>query len=146
MFVAFMVNPCPRIYIPTNIYASIWFILICKITLATNEINSLQTKKILMTHEHWPLQIYIWMIPQYLIISLILNSVQTLPNYLLNIKTYHILICTCDHKCFEKTVIIKLGNTNDTERKQIFLFEAVLYCFVWYINFIMINWLRKFSQ
>lgn len=52
------------------------------------------------------------------------------PNYLLNIKTYHILICTCDHKCFEKTVIIKLGNKNDTERKQIFLFEAVLYCFV----------------
>lgn len=70
------------------------------------------------------------MIPQYLIISLILNSVQTLPNYLLNIKTYHILICTGDHKCFEKTVIIKLGNKNDTERKQIFLFEAVLYCFV----------------
>lgn len=86
------------------------------------------------------------MIPQYLIISLILNSVQTLPNNLLNIKTYHKLICTCDHKCFEKTVIIKLGNKNDTERKQIFLFEAVLYCFVWYINFIMIKWLRKFSQ
>lgn len=54
MFMAFMSNSCPRIYIPTNVpvYASIFLIFIYEIELVTNEITSSQTKKILATLEH----------------------------------------------------------------------------------------------
>lgn len=52
-----MVNPCPRIYIPTNVYTSICFIFINEIELATNEVMSPQTRKFLATHKHWPLKV-----------------------------------------------------------------------------------------
>lgn len=53
----FVVNPCPRIYIPTNVYTSICFIFINEIELATNEVMSPQTRKFLATHKHWPLKV-----------------------------------------------------------------------------------------
>lgn len=48
----FVVNPCPRIYISTNVYTSICFIFINEIELATNEVMSPQTRKFLATHKH----------------------------------------------------------------------------------------------
>lgn len=55
MFVAFVGNPCTQIYISLNvIYTSLCLVFIYKIELATEEITSLQTRKMLATHEHWP--------------------------------------------------------------------------------------------
>lgn len=57
-------NPCPRIYILTNVYISICLVCIHKMDLATNEFTSPLTRKWLATYEHWPSRIK--MIPQYL--------------------------------------------------------------------------------
>lgn len=53
MFVAFLGNNCPQIYIPTNVYASICIIFtgIYEIELATKEITSPRTMEILATHD-----------------------------------------------------------------------------------------------
>lgn len=65
MFVALVGNPCPRIYVPTNVYAIICLIFIYEIDFAPNEIKSPRTKNILVTHEHLPFRIK--MIPQHII-------------------------------------------------------------------------------
>lgn len=54
MFVTFLGNHCPQIYILTIVYARICLIFIYKVEPATNEIMSPQTKRILATNEHWP--------------------------------------------------------------------------------------------
>lgn len=59
MFVALVGNPCPWIYIPTNLYTIIYQTYP---DYNTNEIIFPQTKTILSTHKHWPPRIK--MIPQ----------------------------------------------------------------------------------
>lgn len=70
MFVAFVGNLYPRIYILTNVYiyifASICLIFFYKIKLATNEITSPRTKKNLATHEYWSWPPQLKMIPRYM--------------------------------------------------------------------------------
>lgn len=54
MFLAFVGNPCPQIYILTNVYASTCWKFLYEIELSTNEITFSWTAKNLETHEHWP--------------------------------------------------------------------------------------------
>lgn len=50
-------NPCPGIYILTNVYISICLVCIHKMELVTNEFTSPLTRKWLATYEHWPSRI-----------------------------------------------------------------------------------------
>lgn len=54
MFVAFVSYHCTQINIPTNVCASIYLVLVCKIEPATYEITSPRTKKILSHDKHSP--------------------------------------------------------------------------------------------
>lgn len=59
IFVAFVSNLCPQIYIPKNVTTSIWLIFIKIITnfVVTNKITSPWTRKMLAFHKNWPQQI-----------------------------------------------------------------------------------------